>query len=95
MAATKLRIATGKIILMRKGQRIAVKAGEKFEFTQDEIDSILEVNPGALRKPINEVEDAPQAKTPAAPKGKAEAKPEDKGNGNGGNGGNGGAGDEL
>jgi hypothetical protein len=82
MAATKLRIATGTVVLHRDGKRVKVKAGEKFEFTQAEIDSIKQVNPDALRLPVNEVEDAPAAKAPAPAKGaKADAKSEDKGDG--------------
>ena len=78
------------IKLIRKGQRIIIKAGEQFDFTQEELDSIEEVNPGAVRKLVNEAESAPTAKAPVAPKGgktesKPESKSEDKGDGKGAN----------
>lgn len=65
MAATKTRIANNKVILHRAGKRITINAGERFDFTQDELDSIAEVNPDAVRKLVDESESAPEAKVPA------------------------------
>lgn len=64
----KTRVSVGTTVLHRDGKKITVKDGYKFDFTQDEIDSVMAVNPFALRKLIDEAEDAPEAKVPAGDK---------------------------
>lgn len=49
-----IRIATQKIVLHRNGQRIVVKAKDKFNFTAEEMKEIQGINKNALRQPINE-----------------------------------------
>lgn len=49
-----IRIATQRIILHRDGQRVVVKAKDKFNFTNDEMKEIQSINKTALRQPINE-----------------------------------------
>lgn len=71
---SKTRIANHKIVLHRKGVRVTIKAGEKFDYTADELSDIIETSPDALRKLVNEDDSAPEAKVPAAPKGSATAK---------------------
>lgn len=68
MAATKTRIANGRVVLHRKGVKIIINAGEKFDFTQEELDSIEEVNKDAVRKLLDETELAPEAKVPTSKK---------------------------
>lgn len=46
-----IRVATGKIILNRDGQRITVRAGQSFDFTPTELADIRNINPSAVRKP--------------------------------------------
>jgi hypothetical protein len=52
-----IRIANQKIVLHRAGQRIVVKAKDKFNFTADEMKEIQGINKNALRQPINETVD--------------------------------------
>lgn len=74
---TKLRVATGKIILHRDGKRIVVNANQSFKFTASELESLKEANPDAVRTPVNEEESAVEVKAPAA-KGSASSKSTDK-----------------
>lgn len=62
------RIPTQSIILRRGGERIVPKIGQVFDFTQEELDDIMKVNPKAVRKVINEDPSA-VAEKPAAKKG--------------------------
>lgn len=50
------------VIVFRDGQRIRPAIGEIFNFTQKELDAINSMNPGALDRPIIEVD----AEDPAA-----------------------------
>lgn len=68
MAVSKTRIANNTVVLHRKGVKITIRAGEKFDFTQEELDSIEEVNPDAVRKLVDESESAPEAKVPTSKK---------------------------
>jgi len=74
---TKLRVATGKIILHRDGKRIVVNANQSFKFTASELESLKEANPDAVRTPVNEEESAVEVKAPVA-KGSASSKSTDK-----------------
>ena len=74
VVGTKVRIANHKVVLHRNGQRVSIKAGQKFPFTAEEIDDITASSPEALRVLVNEDESAPEAKVPVAPKGSATAK---------------------
>lgn len=44
------------VIVFRDGQRIKPAIGEIFDFTQKELESINKMNPGALDRPIIEVD---------------------------------------
>lgn len=48
------RISNVALTVHRDGVRINVKAGQKFNFTKDEIEDFSALNPEALRLPINE-----------------------------------------
>lgn len=57
------------VIVFRDGQRIRPAIGEIFNFTQKELEAINRMNPGALDRPIIEVdaeEPAAKAEEPAA-----------------------------
>lgn len=49
------------VIVFRDGQRIRPAIGEIFNFTQKELDAINRMNPGALDRPIIEVDAEDQA----------------------------------
>ena len=50
------------VIVFRDGQRIKPAIGEIFDFTQKELESINKMNPGALDRPVIEVDaEAPVA----------------------------------
>lgn len=55
------------VIVFRDGQRIRPAIGEIFNFTQKELESINSMNPGALDRPIIEVDAEDQAKKEKAP----------------------------
>lgn len=66
------------VIVFRDGQRIKPAIGEIFDFTQKELESINKMNPGALDRPIIEVdaeapvaEEKTEAKAPTKKGGKA------------------------
>lgn len=40
--------------VVRKGKRVAVPAGKPFNFTDEEVSTILKIMPGALRSPVVE-----------------------------------------
>lgn len=56
------RIPVNKIIVHRDGKRFAPPLGKPFDFTAAELEDIKAVNPGAVRKVINESADAKDAK---------------------------------
>ena len=66
------------VIVFRDGQRIKPTIGEIFDFTQKELESINKMNPGALDRPVIEVDaealDAAAAKAEAPAETKAAAK---------------------
>lgn len=66
------------VIVFRDGQRIKPTIGEIFDFTQKELESINKMNPGALDRPVIEVDAesldaaaAAKAETPAETKAAA------------------------
>lgn len=60
------------VIVFRDGQRIKPAIGEIFDFTQKELESINAMNPGALDRPVIEV-DAEALDAAAAAKAEAPA----------------------
>lgn len=64
------------VIVFRDGQRIRPAIGEIFNFTQKELDSINSMNPGALDRPVIEVDAEEQAAKEQAEKEKAPAQEE-------------------
>lgn len=56
------------VIVFRDGQRIRPAIGEIFNFTQKELEAINSMNPGALDRPIIEVDAEEQAAKADAPK---------------------------
>lgn len=58
------RIANHTVVLMREGQRVTIKAGQKFDFTSAEMKEIEESSPDALRKMVNEDESVTEVKVP-------------------------------
>lgn len=67
------RIANVALTVHREGKRINVKAGEKFNFTKEEIADFTKLNAAALRLPINEgsAEDEAPANTALTHGGKS------------------------
>lgn len=55
------------VIVFRDGQRIRPAIGEIFNFTQKELEAINSMNPGALDRPIIEVDAEDQAAKEKAP----------------------------
>lgn len=53
------RVPNISVGVVREGQRKTVEPGKAFNFTQDEIDTITKVAPGALRKAVNESKSDP------------------------------------
>lgn len=69
------------VIVFRDGQRIRPAIGEIFNFTQKELEAINSMNPGALDRPIIEVDAEEQAAKEQAAKAyapKAEEKSDAK-----------------
>lgn len=69
------------VIVFRDGQRIRPAIGEIFNFTQKELEAINSMNPGALDRPIIEVDAEEQAAKEQAAKAdapKAEGKSDAK-----------------
>ena len=69
------------VIVFRDGQRIRPAIGEIFNFTQKELEAINSMNPGALDRPIIEVDAEEQAAKEQAAKADApkdEEKPDVK-----------------
>lgn len=64
------RVAVGTIIVQRDGKRMQVPRGQAFDFTAEELADINRLNPGAIRKVVNE--DTPQTGTVVS-KGKEKA----------------------
>ena len=64
------------VIVFRDGQRIRPAIGEIFNFTQKELESINSMNPGALDRPVIEVDAEEQAAKEQAEKEKAPAQEE-------------------
>lgn len=64
------------VIVFRDGQRIRPAIGEIFNFTQKELDAINSMNPGALDRPVIEVDAEEQAAKEQAAKEKAPAQEE-------------------
>lgn len=67
------RIPNATVVIARKDPnnpdqkvRVQPKTGEKFMFTQAEIDDIEGQHPGALSRVVAEVDDEDEAETPAA-----------------------------
>jgi hypothetical protein len=71
------RIPLQTIILVRDGKRVVPEIGKAFDFTSDELASIKEVSPDAVRAPVNETPSEPSepTKTAATGNGKSEGKP--------------------
>ena len=59
------------VIVFRDGQRIRPAIGEIFNFTQKELEAINSMNPGALDRPIIEVDAEEQAAKEQAAKEQA------------------------
>lgn len=59
------------VIVFRDGQRIRPAIGEIFNFTQKELEAINSMNPGALDRPVIEVDAEEQAAKEQAAKEKA------------------------
>lgn len=59
------------VIVFRDGQRIRPAIGEIFNFTQKELEAINSMNPGALDRPIIEVDAEDQAAKDQAAKADA------------------------
>ncbi|CAB4162538.1 hypothetical protein UFOVP786_67 [uncultured Caudovirales phage] len=59
-----VRVAMQRITTSRDGQRVSVKPGEVFDFTDEEITSLAGQTPPALRRPVKE--ELPPAPEPAA-----------------------------
>lgn len=73
------RVAMQRITTSRDGQRVSVKPGEVFDFTDEEITSLAGQTPPALRRPVKEElppapEPEPVAKPASRKTGKAAAK---------------------
>lgn len=51
---TITRVPTRSVIIVRDGQRLAPPVGKGFLFTADEIKSVEDVDPEALREPKDE-----------------------------------------
>lgn len=51
---TRFMIAAISIGMVRDGKRVTIQPGGGDNFTQDEIDTLNRLHPGALRAPINE-----------------------------------------
>lgn len=64
------------VIVFRDGQRIRPAIGEIFNFTQKELEAINSMNPGALDRPVIEVDAEEQAAKEQAAKEKAPAREE-------------------
>lgn len=64
------------VIVFRDGQRIRPAIGEIFNFTQKELEAINSMNPGALDRPVIEVDAEEQAAKEQAAKEKAPAQGE-------------------
>lgn len=64
------------VIVFRDGQRIRPAIGEIFNFTQKELEAINSMNPGALDRPVIEVDAEEQAAKEQAVKEKAPAQEE-------------------
>ena len=64
------------VIVFRDGQRIRPAIGEIFNFTQKELEAINSMNPGALDRPVIEVDAEEQAAKEQAAKEKAPAQEE-------------------
>lgn len=64
------------VIVFRDGQRIRPAIGEIFNFTQKELEAINSMNPGALDRPVIEVDAEEQAEKEQATKEKAPAQEE-------------------
>ena len=64
------------VIVFRDGQRIRPAIGEIFNFTQKELEAINSMNPGALDRPVIEVDAEEQAakETEPAQEEKSDAK---------------------
>jgi hypothetical protein len=61
------RTAANTIVVQRGAQRLTVKPGQTFDFTNEEIADINSVAPRALKKPVNE-QPVQEVKLPDAPK---------------------------
>lgn len=48
------RVPTVSVIVIREGKRVSPKLNKGYNFTDEEIETINRVQPGALRKPVNE-----------------------------------------
>ena len=64
------------VIVFRDGQRIRPAIGEIFNFTQKELEAINSMNPGALDRPVIEVDAEEQAAKEQVAKEKAPAQEE-------------------
>lgn len=51
-------VANVTIGVQRKGERVDVKPGQPFDFTEDEVNEINAINPEYLRTPVNETAEA-------------------------------------
>lgn len=69
----KSMVPTVSVVIVRDGKRVKPEIGKAFDFTKEEADSILETQPGALRKAAGD-EDGTQDALDAS-KGSRGAKP--------------------
>lgn len=64
MSKSAFRIAHGaSIVVVRDGKRKVITAGAGDDFTQEELDAVNRIQPGALRSPVNEGTGASGKKT--------------------------------
>lgn len=60
------RVPTVSVVVTREGKRVSPPLNKSFDFTDGEIETINRVQPGALRKPVNETAAEGSAEKPDA-----------------------------
>jgi hypothetical protein len=58
MSKSNNRVALKSVIVVREGKRVSPPIGKSFPFTEDEITALEESNPTAIRKAVNEDQEA-------------------------------------
>lgn len=48
-------VPTVTVVVTRKGERVEVKPGQTFDFSEAEVNELNTINPEYLRTPVNEV----------------------------------------